>query len=114
MQTMERRTTNARAPKKTEARETKQPKDSRQPQEAFAIFAPEAQTVELVGNFTDWEQNPISLKKSKDGTWKTTIALGPGTYEYRFKVDGQWRNDPECPRRTTNPFGEENCIREVA
>lgn len=112
MQTMERRTTtNARAPKKTEPRESKQPKQS---QETFTISAPEAQTVELVGSFTDWENNPISLKKSRDGTWKTTVALGSGTYEYRFKVDGQWRNDPDCPRRLTNPYGEENCIREVA
>jgi 1,4-alpha-glucan branching enzyme len=103
MQTMERRTTaTRRAPAKTETKET------------FAIFAPEAQTVELVGNFTDWENNPVSLKKSKDGTWKAAVTLGPGTYEYRFKVDGQWVNDPDCPRRLTNPYGEENCIREVA
>ena len=111
MQTMERRTTARKAPKKTEARESKP--ESTQTKELFTIYAPEAQSVELVGNFTDWEQNPIILKKSKDGSWKTTIALGAGTYEYRFKVDGQWRNDPDCPRRVTNPFGEENCIREV-
>ena len=111
MQTMERRTTATRAPKKTEARESKPIKEAK---ETFAIFAPEAQSVELVGNFTDWEQNPISLKKSKDGTWKAAVNLGAGSYEYRFKVDGQWRNDPDCPRRTTNPYGEENCIREVA
>ena len=112
MQTMERRTTTAtRTPKKTEPREVKQIKEAK---ETFAIYAPEAQSVELVGNFTDWEQNPISLKKSKDGTWKAAVSLGAGTYEYRFKVDGHWRNDPDCPRRTTNPYGEENCIREVA
>jgi len=110
MQTMERRTA-PKAAKKSESREIKQPKESK---EIFAIFVPEAQTVELVGNFSDWETNPISLKKGKDGTWKATVTLEPGTYEYRFKVDGQWRNDPDCPRRTTNPYGEENCIREVA
>ena len=82
--------------------------------ESFSIFAPEAQSVELVGNFTDWEQSPISLKKFKDGSWKATVTLESGTHEYRFKVDGQWRNDPDCPRRSTNPYGEENCIREVA
>ena len=105
MQTMERRTNGRRAPKQAESTQSK---------ETFAIFAPEAQTVELVGNFTDWEQSPIQLKKSKDGTWKAAVSLDAGTYEYRFKVDGQWRNDPDCPRRATNPYGEENCIREVA
>ena len=110
MQTMERRTTATQAPKKSESRESK-PRESK---ETFAIFAPEAQSVELVGNFTDWEKSPITLKKGKDGTWKAAVTLEAGTYEYRFKVDGQWRNDPDCPRRTTNPYGEENCIREVA
>ena len=104
MQTMERRTTATRATKKT----------TTESKETFAICAPEAQSVELVGSFTNWETNPISLKKSKDGTWKAAIALASGSYEYRFKVDGQWRNDPDCPRRTTNPYGEENCIRQVA
>ena|SRR5687767_224721 len=103
MQTMEKRTTTTarRAPKKEESKET------------FSLFAPEAQSVELAGSFTNWEQNAITLKKSKDGSWKATVSLEPGTYEYRFKVDGQWRNDPDCPRRLTNPYGEENCIREV-
>jgi 1,4-alpha-glucan branching enzyme len=103
MQTMERRTTTTRrAPTKPEIKEN------------FSFFAPEAQSVELVGSFTNWENNPIALKKSKDGNWKATVALEPGTYEYRFKVDGQWRNDPDCPGRLTNPYGEENCIREVS
>ena len=109
MQTMEKRTSPRTASRKKET--TREIKESK---ETFALFAPEAQTVERVGNFTNWENNPISLKKSKDGTWKATVPLESGTYEYRFKVDGQWRNDPDCPRRTTNPYGEENCIREIA
>ena len=102
MQTIEKRTATRRTPKKTDTIK-----------ETFALFAPEAQSVELVGSFTDWEENAITLKKSKDGTWKASVSLQPGTYEYRFKVDGQWRNDPDCPKRTTNPYGEENCLREV-
>ena len=84
-----------------------------QRKENFAFFAPEAENVELVGDFTNWEESPITLKRSKDGTWKAAVPLDPGTHEYRFKVDGEWRNDPECPQRQTNPFGDENCIREV-
>jgi 1,4-alpha-glucan branching enzyme len=82
--------------------------------ETFSYFAPEAESVELVGDFTNWEESPISLKRSKDGTWKAIVSLDPGTHEYRLKVDGEWRNDPDCARRQTNPFGEENCIREVS
>ena len=81
--------------------------------EAFTIFAPSAEDVQLVGDFTQWEEKPIRLKKSRDGTWKATVPLEPGVHEYRFLVDGQWKNDPECPKTRPNPFGAVNCIREV-
>ena len=92
---------------------TRAPRGATRNKEAFSLFAPEAESVELVGDFTNWEENPISLKRGKDGTWKTTLTLEPGAHEYRFKVDGEWRNDPDCPLRQTNPYGEENCVREV-
>lgn len=81
--------------------------------ETFSYTEPNAQNVSLVGDFTDWEQNAVPLKKQKNGTWKATISLAPGVYEYRFLVDGEWRNDQECQSRRPNSFGEENCIREV-
>ena len=81
--------------------------------ESFTYFAPSAENVLLAGDFTDWEQHPISLKKQKDGSWKATIPLEPGTHEYRFLVDGQWCDDESCPERKPNSFGELNCVREV-
>ena len=80
----------------------------------FAYKAPAAQVVALAGNFTNWDQAPVSLKKSKDGLWQATLTLAPGSYEYRLLVDGQWRDDPQCPTRVANPFGTENCVRTVA
>ncbi len=62
--------------------------------ESFSYFAPTAGAVQLVGDFTGWE-------------------LEPGTHEYRFKVDGQWRDDEECAQRRPNEFGAQNCVREV-
>jgi 1,4-alpha-glucan branching enzyme len=82
--------------------------------ENFTFFAPTAENVELVGDFTGWEDNPITLKRSKDGTWKATVPLEPGTHEYRFKVDGQWKDDETCMIRRPNAFGEQNCVREVS
>ena len=79
----------------------------------FSYRAPEAQTVKLAGDFTGWEQSPVMLRKSKDGTWTATLALPPGTYQYRLLVDGQWRDDPQCPTRRGNPFGTENCVRVI-
>jgi 1,4-alpha-glucan branching enzyme len=82
-------------------------------QVSFSFVAPEAQDVLLAGDFTAWEQAPISLKKDASGVWKGTVSLPPGNYEYRLLVDGQWRDDPQCPTRRPNQFGSENCVRVI-
>jgi len=76
----------------------------------FSYVAPEAQTVLLAGDFTDWEKAAVSLKKDKTGAWKKTLSLPPGRYAYRLLVDGQWQDDPQCPTREPNHFGTANCI----
>ena len=81
--------------------------------ETFTLEAPEAKSVMLLGDFTDWESEPVAMKRQKNGTWKATVSLQPGTYQYRFKVDGEWRDDPDCPIRRANSYGGQNCVREV-
>lgn len=82
--------------------------------QTFALRSPGATEVQLVGDFTQWQLNPIPLQKERDGMWTTKVELTPGVYHYRFKVDGEWRDDPECTRREPNPFGGENMMRQVA
>ena len=82
--------------------------------ETFELNEPDASKVLLVGDFTDWNENPISLKRQKDGVWKASVVLHPGRHEYRYLVDGQWRDDNSCGFRRPNGFGSENCVREVA
>jgi 1,4-alpha-glucan branching enzyme len=82
--------------------------------ETFQVVEPEATNVLLVGDFTEWDRRPIPLKKQKDGLWRTTVALEPGAHEYLFLVDGQWREDAQCNVRRANPFGGQNCVREVS
>ncbi len=76
----------------------------------FSYTAPEAQTVLVAGDFTGWQEAPLSLRKDKQGLWTRTVALAPGKYEYRLLVDGQWRDDPQCPNRQRNQFGGQNCV----
>lgn len=85
------------------------PKGSKQ-KVTFHYEAPGAQSVLLAGDFTGWQEAPVSLKKDKSGVWKKSISLPPGRYEYRLLVDGEWRDDPECPNRQPNQFGGENCV----
>ncbi len=78
----------------------------------FKITEPEAEDVRLVGSFNDWEQEGRDLKRDWRGVWKTWMMLEPGDYEYRFVVDGEWRNDPEA-RDVANPFGTSNSLQVV-
>lgn len=81
--------------------------------QTFSITAPAATSVMLVGDFTQWQENPISLTKQEGGVWSATVELPPGMHHYRFLVDGEWRDDPECTLRAPNPYGAENSVRQV-
>ena len=96
------------------AKKTNSRNGGRGQKQVFAFAAPGAVSVQLVGDFTHWQERPINLQKGADGLWRTTVELEPGTHHYRFLVDGEWRDDPECTLRAPNPFGGENMMRQVA
>ena len=77
----------------------------------FALEAPSVQQVSIAGSFNNWE--PQAMTKDRGETWRITIQLMPGTYEYKFLVDGQWRDDSNNPRKRPNEFGGYNSICEV-
>jgi 1,4-alpha-glucan branching enzyme len=81
--------------------------------QTFTITAPGASSVQLMGDFTHWQNRPISMKKDTKGGWWTMVELAPGTHHYRFFVDGKWCDDPECTVRVPNTFGGENMVQEV-
>ncbi len=78
--------------------------------QVFSFKAPDALSVLLVGDFTEWQRKAVPLQKQPGGLWKATVSLPVGTYHYRFLVDGQWRDDPECTLRVPNPYGSENAV----
>ncbi len=82
--------------------------------QTFSFAAPAAMSVQLVGDFTRWHEKPITLHKAVDGIWRATVELPAGVHHYRFLVDGQWCDDPECTLRVPNPFGSEDMVRKVA
>lgn len=75
--------------------------------------AENAEQVELVGDFSDWTKSPISMKKLKNGTFKTTLDLETGKdYQFRYVIDGQkWENDWEADSYVPNNMTfEENSV----
>jgi len=79
----------------------------------FTFTAPSATSVQLVGDFTQWRRHPINLHRESGGLWRTAVALDPGEHHYRFLVDGQWRDDPDCSVRVPNPFGSQDSVRQA-
>lgn len=76
----------------------------------FKFLAPEAQSVQLAGDFNAWIPEAHPLKKTSNGVWKVNLNLSPGRYEYRFLVDGQWHNATDCESYVPNPYGGDNCV----
>lgn len=72
-----------------------------------------AKKVFLAGDFNQWDQKSHPMKKSAGGVWKRSILVIPGRYEYKFLVDGDWKEDDFNHHRCTNNFGTYNCILDV-
>lgn len=100
---------------------TRKPSTSRAPKRAptkksvaFEYFDPEATVVTLVGEFNRWDPQARPLKRDAGGMWKGTLRLGPGTYQYKFVVNGQrWEEDPVNRHRVPNEHGTFNSVRSV-
>ncbi|MBI4436083.1 MAG: PilZ domain-containing protein [Candidatus Omnitrophica bacterium] len=80
----------------------------------FGFEGPSAKSVSLVGDFNDWDPQANPMRRTKNGAWKLTLSLPPGSYQYQFYVDGVWQADPSGQSRVTNPFGGENTVLEVS
>jgi 1,4-alpha-glucan branching enzyme len=81
--------------------------------ETFRVAADGAQHVQLVGDFTNWQERPIPMIKGIDGYWRATVIVPMGRHQYLFMVDGNLREDPDCSERVPNSRGGFNMIRVV-
>jgi hypothetical protein len=82
----------------------------------FELVAPEAQSVNLVGDFSDWDPHRFAMKDATgEGSWQITIRLKKGqVYTYNFLMDGrQWISDPNSLRQVADGFGGESSVLEL-
>jgi len=78
---------------------------------AFTIHADKGKSVYLAGEFNNW--NPTAKKmtyKAASGIYATTVKLVPGTYQYKFVLDGTWCADPENINAVANDQGTFNSV----
>jgi 1,4-alpha-glucan branching enzyme len=76
----------------------------------FSLEATEAKEVVLMGDFNNWNPKTHPMKNDGNGIWNKTVMLFPGTYEYKFLIDGAWKEDPQNYRTCPNGFGTHNSV----
>ena len=79
----------------------------------FTLDAPKANSVFIAGDFNQWRLDDKSRMRTSEGRWTKRFQLIPGSYRYRFVIDGQWQHDPDNPRSQKNPFGSTDSLLEI-
>lgn len=74
----------------------------------------EGKEVAVTGDFTGWSEDGIRLTRDPNGEWRTTLELESGEYQYRLRVDGEWRGVPQAERCVPNPYGSDNALLTVS
>lgn len=72
----------------------------------FMCLAPSAKQVTLVGDFNDWDENAMPMKRHFDGSWQIQITLGHGHHHYAFMVDGKLTADPRATGMARTECGQ--------
>ena len=49
--------------------------------------------VKVAGSWNNWRPRNL-IYNELDDTWQLTLNLGPGSYQYKYIVDGEWIHDP--------------------
>ncbi|MBN1125415.1 MAG: AAA family ATPase [Sedimentisphaerales bacterium] len=80
----------------------------------FVTLYPRAQTVQVAGDFNNWQPHMGQLQKvSENGIWQIKLPIASGRYRYRLVVDGIWQQDPYNEMTEMNPYGDFNSVVEV-
>jgi chromosome partitioning protein len=75
----------------------------------FALEAPNAQRVQLVGDFNGWTPDGSEMTPSGK-VWTSKLKLEPGRYRYRYIIDGDWCRDPLNVAVEACPYGGDNSV----
>ena len=68
----------------------------------------------LAGTFNDWNDSKTRMSDAdNDGTYTVTLLLAQGSYQYKFVVDGNWKQDPNNPDGVEDGFGGQNSLLKV-
>ena len=77
----------------------------------FSFSAPNAGSVHLAGTFNSWNTSADPMQKGDGGLWFLVKPLDPGSYQYKFVVNGtEWKPDPANPQPVDDGYGGTNSV----
>jgi len=79
----------------------------------FTYTDPAAKSVYVAGDFNQWNATANALQKDSSGVWTASMPLKPGKYQYKFIVDGDWKQDPLNSQTADDTFGGRNSVKTV-
>ena len=65
----------------------------------------------LAASFNNWnkeDSNYLLKDDDGDGIWSITVKLAPGTYQYKYVIEGKWTQDTYAPDQAPDGFGGQN------
>lgn len=77
----------------------------------FSFQAENAETIEILGLNSDW-QNSIIMSKKKDGSFSADVKLPKdSTHEFKYIVNkSEWVNEPAADSEALNVYGGTNSV----
>lgn len=76
----------------------------------FSYKSSEAREVLIAGDFNHWVPEAMARAEGEVDLWHKVISMGPGTYRYKFLVDGEWQTDPAHTQIEENRYGGINSV----
>jgi len=87
------------------------PTESTEREVLFTFEAPGHAKVQIAGDFNNWTPQRLDFNELQDQhVWKMAICLRPGTYQYKYLVDGSWVHDPENNKTIDDFLGGVNSV----
>ena len=77
----------------------------------FSFKVENAETIEILGLNSDWE-NSVVMSKKKDGSFSCDVSLPKDSkHEFKYLVNStEWVNEPEADSVNMNNFGGTNSV----
>ncbi len=77
----------------------------------FSIEAPPNAQVKIAGDFNNWKPEGLSFSEAQGRpAWRKLVILKPGSYQYKYLVDGHWVADPSNDDTADDSLGGSNSV----